>query len=72
MSIIDLPLITVFYGSEPAFDALSLVLAIAQQNYAELHMISVEEINYMPEFIEKVREETSTAARRFHSAPTQC
>jgi nucleotide-binding universal stress UspA family protein len=26
----------------------------------------VEEIDYMPEFIEKVREETATAARRFH------
>jgi nucleotide-binding universal stress UspA family protein len=30
-------------------------------------MISVEEIDYMPEFIEEVREETGTAARRFHT-----
>jgi nucleotide-binding universal stress UspA family protein len=30
-------------------------------------MISVEEIDYMPTFIEEVREETGTAARRFHS-----
>ena len=30
------------------------------------HMVSVEEIDYMPEFIEEVREETGTAARRFH------
>jgi hypothetical protein len=29
-------------------------------------MMSVEEINYMPEFIGKVEEETSTAAWRFH------
>jgi nucleotide-binding universal stress UspA family protein len=29
-------------------------------------MISVEEIDYMPEFIEEIREETGTAARRFH------
>ena len=29
-------------------------------------MVSVEEIDYMPEFIEEVREETGTAARRFH------
>jgi nucleotide-binding universal stress UspA family protein len=29
-------------------------------------MICVEEIDYMPEFIEEVREETGTAARRFH------
>jgi len=30
-------------------------------------MISVEEIDYMPAFIEEVREETGTAARRFHA-----
>jgi nucleotide-binding universal stress UspA family protein len=54
-------------GSEHAFHALSLALAIAQQNNSELHMISVEEIDYMPEFIEEVREETGTAARRFHT-----
>jgi nucleotide-binding universal stress UspA family protein len=28
--------------------------------------VSVEEIDYMPDFIEEVREETGTAARRFH------
>jgi nucleotide-binding universal stress UspA family protein len=55
-------------GSEPAFKALALAVAIAQQNRSELHMISVEEIDYMPEFIEEVREETGTAARRFHKA----
>jgi nucleotide-binding universal stress UspA family protein len=54
-------------GSEHAFHALSLALGIAQQNNSELHMISVEEIDYMPEFIEEVREETGTAARRFHT-----
>ena len=47
--------------------ALSLALALAKQNNSELHMISVEEIDYMPAFIEEVREETGTAARRFHS-----
>ena len=30
-------------------------------------MVSVEEIDYMPEFIEEVREEIGTAARRFHT-----
>jgi nucleotide-binding universal stress UspA family protein len=30
-------------------------------------MVSIEEIDYMPEFIEDVREETGTAARRFHT-----
>jgi len=53
-------------GSEHAFHALSLALAIARQNKSELHMISVEEIAYMPEFLEEVREEAGTAARRFH------
>jgi nucleotide-binding universal stress UspA family protein len=54
-------------GSEHAFHALSLALAIARQNNSELHMISVEEIDYMPEFIEEVRQEAGTAARRFHT-----
>jgi nucleotide-binding universal stress UspA family protein len=54
-------------GSEPAFHALALALAIARQNQSELHMICVEEIDYMPNFIEEVREETGTAARRFHT-----
>jgi nucleotide-binding universal stress UspA family protein len=53
-------------GSEHAFHALSFALAIAKQNGSELHMVSVEEIDYMPEFIEEVREEVGTAARRFH------
>ena len=53
-------------GSEPAFHALSLALSIARQNNSELHMVSVEEIDYMPEFIEEVREEIGTAARRYH------
>ena len=53
-------------GSEHAFHALPLALTLAKQNSSELHMVSVEEIDYMPEFIEEVREETGTAARRFH------
>jgi hypothetical protein len=54
-------------GSEYAFQALPLAIAIAKENNSELHMVSVEEIDYMPEFIEEVREETGTAARRFHT-----
>lgn len=53
-------------GSEHAFRAFTMALAMAKQNNSDLHMISVEEIDYMPEFIEEVREETGTAARRFH------
>jgi nucleotide-binding universal stress UspA family protein len=54
-------------GSEHAFHALTLAIAIAKQNESSLHMVSVEEIDYMPEFVEEVREETGSAARRFHS-----
>jgi nucleotide-binding universal stress UspA family protein len=55
-------------GSEHAFHALTMAVAIARQNNSELYMISVEEIDYMPEFIEEIREETGTAARRYHAA----
>jgi nucleotide-binding universal stress UspA family protein len=54
-------------GSEHAFHALTFAIELARQNNSELHMISVEEIGYMPEFIEEVREETGTSARRFHA-----
>jgi nucleotide-binding universal stress UspA family protein len=53
-------------GSERAFHALELALTIAKESGAELHMVSVEEISYLPEMIEEVREETGVAARRFH------
>jgi nucleotide-binding universal stress UspA family protein len=53
-------------GSEHAFHAFALAIALARQNGSELHMISVEEIDYMPEFMEEIREEIGTAARRFH------
>jgi len=55
-------------GSERAARAVALAVTIAKENRSELHMICVEEIDYMPEFIEEVREETGTAARRFHKA----
>jgi nucleotide-binding universal stress UspA family protein len=54
-------------GSEHAFHALAFAIAIAKQNNSELHMISVEEVDYMPEFIEEVREETGTAGRRYRT-----
>ena len=53
-------------GSEHAFHALAFAIALARQNKSELHMICVEEVDYMPEFIDEVREETGTAARRYH------
>lgn len=54
-------------GSDHAFKALALALEIARQNKSEFHMISVEEIDYMPEFIEEVRQEAGAAARRFRT-----
>ena len=53
-------------GSERAFRALSLAIKLARENGSDLHMVSVEEIDYMPQFAEDVREEIGTAARRFH------
>jgi nucleotide-binding universal stress UspA family protein len=54
-------------GSDHAFHALTLALQMAKQDKADLHMVSVEEIPYLPEAIEEVREETGVAARRFHT-----
>lgn len=54
-------------GSERAFRALALAITIASAHDSELHMVSVEEIDYLPEFIEEIREEVGTAARRFHT-----
>jgi nucleotide-binding universal stress UspA family protein len=53
-------------GSGPAFKALDLAIAMAKQNAAALHLVCVEEIPPMPEYIEEVREAKGIAARRFH------
>ena len=58
-------------GSPSALHAFALAVDIAQQNNSELHMVCVEEIDYMPEFIEEVREETKTAAQRFRKIVQQ-
>lgn len=55
-------------GSEPAFKALALAIHMARRDNAALHLICVEEIPPMPEFIEEVRETRGIAARRFHTA----
>ncbi len=54
-------------GSEPAFRALALAIEVAKQNTAALHLVCVEEIPPMPEFLEEIREAKGTAARRFHT-----
>ena len=53
-------------GSGPAFKALALAIAVAKQNAAVLHLVCVEEIPPMPEYIEEIREAKGVAARRFH------
>jgi nucleotide-binding universal stress UspA family protein len=53
-------------GSKPAFKALDLAIAVARQNTAALHLVCVEEIPPMPEYIEEIREAKGIAARRFH------
>ncbi len=53
-------------GSKPAVKALELAIAMAKQNAAALHLVCVEEIPQMPEYIEEVREAKAIAARRFH------
>lgn len=52
-------------GSEHAYRALVLALALAKQNQSELHIVCVEEVPYLSEFIDEVREASETAARRF-------
>src|SRR6202049_1738929 len=52
-------------GSGPAFKA-HLAIAVAKQNAALLHLVCVEEIPPMPEYIEEVRAAKGIAARRFH------
>ena|ERR1700680_1112405 len=52
-------------GSGPAFKA-HLAIAVAKQNAALLHLVCVEEIPPMPEYIEEIREAKGVAARRFH------
>jgi nucleotide-binding universal stress UspA family protein len=52
-------------GSEPAFHAFGFALDLAKQNRSDLHMVCVEELPYIPDFIEEVEQMTETAARRF-------
>src|SRR5579864_2272043 len=54
-------------GSAPAMKALALAVEMARQNAAALHLVCVEEIPPMPEYIEEIREAKGTAARRFHT-----
>ena len=48
-------------GSEQAFHALTLALALAKQNNSEMHMVCVEEAPYVSELIEEARDATKAA-----------
>ncbi len=52
-------------GSEPAFRAFALALELAKQNQSALHMICVEELPNLADFIEEVKDATALAERRF-------
>jgi len=54
-------------GSKNAFEALAVALNLSKGNGSELHMVSVEEIPYLPKTIEEVREDVRTDARRFQA-----
>jgi nucleotide-binding universal stress UspA family protein len=54
-------------GSEHAFHALGLALMIAEQNRSELHMVCVEEVPYLPEFVLDAEESVLLATERFKS-----
>ncbi|NOJ38105.1 universal stress protein [Bradyrhizobium australiense] len=53
-------------GSDAAFRALALAIAVTRQNAGSLHLVCVEEIPPMPEYLEEIREAKGIAARRFH------
>jgi nucleotide-binding universal stress UspA family protein len=51
-------------GSHTALQALSMGLGLARQYGSEAHMVSVEEIPYMPEFVDEVESRDEGAQRR--------
>jgi nucleotide-binding universal stress UspA family protein len=51
-------------GSEGAFDAFRLALDIAKQSGSELHIVSVAQVDYIPQFVYEVREQKALAVRR--------
>lgn len=54
-------------GSEHAFEAFKLALAVAKQSDGELHIVSVGEIARPPQFIQDIREEKAAAERRLRA-----
>jgi nucleotide-binding universal stress UspA family protein len=55
-------------GSDGAFQALALAIEIAKRDKAELHMVSVEEIQWVPGSREEVIGEKELADHKFRDA----
>ena len=51
-------------GSETGFRSFTMAVALAKENGVELNMVCVEEIPYMPEFVQEVEEQNERTARR--------
>jgi nucleotide-binding universal stress UspA family protein len=54
-------------GSEQSFQALTLALAIAKRCGGELHIVSVGEVEYVPQSIGHIQEQERTAAHRLRA-----
>jgi nucleotide-binding universal stress UspA family protein len=54
-------------GSGHALRALPFALAIARQNGSKLQMVCAQEVPYLPELVEAIREPVETAACCFPS-----
>lgn len=54
-------------GSENSVDAFTLALRIAEQAGSELHIVSVGEIEYVPQFVGDVRQQRDDAAQWLRS-----
>ncbi|HTE77260.1 MAG TPA: universal stress protein, partial [Xanthobacteraceae bacterium] len=54
-------------GSEQSSQALTLALAIAKQCGGELHIVSVGEVEYVPQSVGDIREQEGRAAHRLRS-----
>lgn len=54
-------------GSKGAFKALEMAVNLAKTYKTELHMVVIEELSIIPEWIEEVREEKIAADRRFRN-----
>jgi nucleotide-binding universal stress UspA family protein len=54
-------------GSETGFRSFSLALSVAKLHGSELHMVCVEEVPYMPEFVQEVDQRDEMAERRINA-----